>query len=147
MYWFCHISTWIRHRYTCVPHPEPSSLLPEKVADFKCPYHAFAAIGFLLLDIVHSQWCWWSIFQHPSLRGPEGQVPTSIGRAWISIMYVLGQLWGIRISFCANRWELFPIYCSGEFRSRSVMVDKSSLDNTGNSSSRTGFDRMWDSEG
>ena len=28
LYWFCHISTWICHRYTCVPHPEPSSLLP-----------------------------------------------------------------------------------------------------------------------
>ena len=28
LYWFCHISTWIRHRYTRVCHPEPSSLLP-----------------------------------------------------------------------------------------------------------------------
>ena len=28
LYWFCHISKWIRHRYTHVPHPEPSSLLP-----------------------------------------------------------------------------------------------------------------------
>ena len=28
LYWFCHTSTWIRHRYTCAPHPEPSSLLP-----------------------------------------------------------------------------------------------------------------------
>ena len=28
LYWFCHISTSIRHRYTRVPHPEPSSLLP-----------------------------------------------------------------------------------------------------------------------
>ena len=27
LYWFCHISTWIRQRYTRVPHPEPSSLL------------------------------------------------------------------------------------------------------------------------
>ena len=27
-YWFCHISNWIRHRYTCVTHPEASSLLP-----------------------------------------------------------------------------------------------------------------------
>ena len=26
LYWFCQISKWIRHRYTCVPHPEPSSL-------------------------------------------------------------------------------------------------------------------------
>ena len=25
---FCHISTWIHHRYIRVPHPEPSSLLP-----------------------------------------------------------------------------------------------------------------------
>ena len=28
LYWFCQISKWICHRYTCVPHPEPSSLLP-----------------------------------------------------------------------------------------------------------------------
>ena len=28
LYWFCQISRWIHHRYTCVPHPEPSSLLP-----------------------------------------------------------------------------------------------------------------------
>ena len=28
LFWFCHISTCIHHRYTHVPHPEPSSLLP-----------------------------------------------------------------------------------------------------------------------
>ena len=28
LYWFCHISKWIHHRYICVPHPEPSSVLP-----------------------------------------------------------------------------------------------------------------------
>ena len=28
LYWFCHISKWICHRYTCVLYPEPSSLLP-----------------------------------------------------------------------------------------------------------------------
>ena len=28
LYWFCQISKWIHHRYTHVPHPEPSSLLP-----------------------------------------------------------------------------------------------------------------------
>ena len=28
LYWFCHISKRICHRYTCVPHPEPSSLPP-----------------------------------------------------------------------------------------------------------------------
>ena len=30
LYWFCHTSTWIRHRYTCVPHPEPPSHLPPR---------------------------------------------------------------------------------------------------------------------
>ena len=28
LYWFCQISKWIHHRYTRVPHPKPSSLLP-----------------------------------------------------------------------------------------------------------------------
>ena len=28
LYYFCQISKWIHHRYTCVPHPEPSSLIP-----------------------------------------------------------------------------------------------------------------------
>ena len=28
LYWFCQTSKWIHHRYTCVHHPEPSSLLP-----------------------------------------------------------------------------------------------------------------------
>ena len=28
LYWFCYTSTWICHRYTRIPHPEPPSLLP-----------------------------------------------------------------------------------------------------------------------
>ena len=28
LYWFSHTSTWIHHGYTCLPNPEPSSLLP-----------------------------------------------------------------------------------------------------------------------
>ena len=28
LYWFCHISKWIHHRYTCVSHPESSLHLP-----------------------------------------------------------------------------------------------------------------------
>ena len=34
LYWFCQISKWICHRYTCVPYPEPSSLLRPP-----SPYH------------------------------------------------------------------------------------------------------------
>ena len=37
LYWFCHISKWTRHRHTCVPHPEPSSLLPPHTIPLGCP--------------------------------------------------------------------------------------------------------------
>ena len=37
LYWFCHISTWIHHRYTRVPYPEPSSLLSPRTIPLGCP--------------------------------------------------------------------------------------------------------------
>ena len=37
LYWFCHISTWIHHRYTHIPHPEPSSLLPPHTSPLSHP--------------------------------------------------------------------------------------------------------------
>ena len=37
LYWFWHISTWICHRYTRVPHPEPFSLLPPHTLPLGCP--------------------------------------------------------------------------------------------------------------
>ena len=37
LYWFCQILKWIHHRYTCVPHPEPSSLLPPHTIPLGCP--------------------------------------------------------------------------------------------------------------
>jgi len=55
LYWFWHISKWIRHRYTCVPHPEPSSHLP--------PWHLylifFASVRFIpLLSFIVSIFAW-----------------------------------------------------------------------------------------
>ena len=37
MYLLCHISTCIHHRYTRVPHPEPSFLLPPRTIPLGCP--------------------------------------------------------------------------------------------------------------
>ena len=37
LYWVCHISKWICHRYTCVPRPEPSSLFPSHTIPLGCP--------------------------------------------------------------------------------------------------------------
>ena len=62
LYWFCHISKWIRHRYTLVPHPEPSSLLPPRTIPLGHPsalapsiqYHASNLDWRLFIyDIIH----------------------------------------------------------------------------------------------
>ena len=37
VYWFCHISKWICHWYTCVLHPEPSSLLSPRTIPVGIP--------------------------------------------------------------------------------------------------------------
>ena len=49
LYWFCHTSTWIRHRYTRVPHPEPSSLPVPPL--WVIPMHQLQASSF-----VHRTW-------------------------------------------------------------------------------------------
>ena len=37
LYWFCHISTWIRRRYPRVPHSESSSLFPPRTISLGRP--------------------------------------------------------------------------------------------------------------
>ena len=48
---FCQISKWIRHRYTCVPHPEPSSLLLPIPSLWVVPVHQPQATS-----IMHQTW-------------------------------------------------------------------------------------------
>ena len=51
LYWFCHISKWIRHRYTCVPHPEPSSFLPPHTIPLGCPSAPASRIQYRALNL------------------------------------------------------------------------------------------------
>ena len=51
LYWFCHISKWIRHRYTCVPHPEPSSLLPPHTIPLGHPSAPAPSIQYRALNL------------------------------------------------------------------------------------------------
>ena len=74
LYWFCHISKWIHHRYACVPHPEPSSLLPPHTIPLGRPsvpapsiqYHAlnldWRFISYMTLYIF---WCHFPKSSHP----------------------------------------------------------------------------------
>ena len=45
LYWFCHISTWICHKYTRVPHAEPASLLPPHVSWYHAAHSEWRDIG------------------------------------------------------------------------------------------------------
>ena len=47
----CQISKWIRHRYTCVPHPEPSSLLPPHTIPLGCPSALAPSIQYRALNL------------------------------------------------------------------------------------------------
>ena len=51
LYWFCHISKWIHHRYACVPHPEHSSLLPPHTILLGRPSAPAPSIQYLALNL------------------------------------------------------------------------------------------------
>ena len=62
LYWFCHTSTCIRHRYTHVPRPEPPSLLPPRhpsgLSQCTSPKHPVSCIEpglvtHFIYDIIH----------------------------------------------------------------------------------------------
>ena len=76
MYWFCHISKWIRHRYTCVPHPEPSSLLPPPTIPLGRPSAPAASIQYRASNL---KWCLYRV----SLLRLSG-----VGSSLVSVYYI-----------------------------------------------------------
>ena len=57
LYWFCPL-TWIHHRCTCVPHPEPPSHLPPHPIPQGCP----SALA--LSALFHASTLDWSSISH-----------------------------------------------------------------------------------
>ena len=51
LYWLCHTSTWILHRYTCVPHPEPSSILSPRTIPLGRPSAPAPSIQYHALNL------------------------------------------------------------------------------------------------
>ena len=77
LYYFCQILKWIRHRYTCVPHPEPSSLLPPHTLPLGRPSAAAPSIqyrasnldwrlvSYMILYMFQCQCDIWEDFENP----------------------------------------------------------------------------------
>ena len=77
LYWFCHTSTCIHHRYTRVLHPEPPSLLPPRTIPLGHPSAPAPSIQYHALNLG-----WWLVSYMiyasiPTLKPSTNQGPTS----------------------------------------------------------------------
>ena len=118
LYWFCHISKWIRHRYTRVPHPEPSSLLPPHPSgSSQCtsPKHPVSCIepGLatrFIYDIIHVSMPFSQII-------PPSPSPTESKRLfYTSVSLLLSHIQGYRNHL--SKFHIYVlVYCIGVFLS------------------------------
>ena len=87
MWCFCHTSTWISHRCTCVPHPEPPTHLPTHPIPLGCPrapvlkvlrkLHSSGVASFLNSPALNL-WRCPGTFQ-PRLAGPPARAESRMG--------------------------------------------------------------------
>ena len=119
-YWFCHISKWIRHRYTCVPHPEPSSLLPPHTIPLGHPsapapsvqYHAsnldWRLVSYMILYMFQC---------HYSQIIPPSPSPTESKRLfYTSVSLLLSRIQGY--CYHVSKFHIYAlVYCIGVFLS------------------------------
>ena len=117
LYRFCQILTWIHHRYTCVPHPEPSSLPIPSL--WVVPVHQPQASS-----IVHRTWTgdsfhtWYIHVSMPfsQIFPPSPSPIESIRLFYTSVSLLLSRVQGYcyhlsKVHICAL------VYCIGVFLS------------------------------
>jgi len=119
LYWFCHISKWICHRYTCVPHPEPSSQLLPIPSLWVVPVHQPQASS-----IVHRTWTgdsfhiWYYIYFNAFVpHHPPSPSPTeSKGLFYTSVSLLLSCIQGY--CYHLSKFHIYAlVYCIGVFLS------------------------------
>jgi len=107
LYWFCHISKWICHRYTCVPHPEPSSLLSPHTIPLDHPSAPAPSIQYRASNLD------WRLVSYMIVYIFQCHSPYIFICCWIhfsSILLILSSCsWGILIFNCISLtfFELF----------------------------------------
>ena len=115
LYWFHHTSTWIHHRYTRVPHPEPPSLLP--------PYtillgHPSAPAPSILYSASNLDWRFVSymilyMFQcHSPKQSHPLPLPQSPKDCSIHVSLLLSRIQGYR--YHLSKFHIYVlVYCIG----------------------------------
>ena len=119
LYWFCQIPKWILHRYTCVPHPEPSSLLPPHTIPLGRPSAPAPSIQYRALNLD-----WWLVsyvilymFQcHSPKSSHPLPLPESIRLFYTSVSLLLSRIQGY--CYHLSKFHIYVlIYCIGVFLS------------------------------
>ena len=119
LYWFCHTLTWICHRCTCGPHPEPSSHLPPHPIPLGHPSAPALSI------LYHASNLDWRFISHmiiymfqchspkPSHPRPLPQGPKDCS---ISVSRLLSRIQGYR--YHLSKFHIYAlVYCIGVFLS------------------------------
>ena len=117
LYWLCHISTWIHHRYTRVPHPEPSALPVPSLWVIQCtsPKQPVSCIepGLetrFIYDVIHVSMPFSQII-------PPSHSPTESKRLfYTSVSLLLSHIQG----YCnhLSKFHIYAlVYCIGVFLS------------------------------
>ena len=119
LYWFCHISTWICHRYTPVPHPEPTSLLPPCTIPLGRPSAPAPSIQYRASDldwrlvtyiILYTFQCHSPKSSHPL------PLPQSKRLSYISVSPLLSRIQGY--CYHLSKFHIYAlVYCIGVFLS------------------------------
>ena len=119
LYWFCHISKWIYHRYTRVPHPEPSSLLPPHTIPLGHPSAPAPSIQYRALNLD------WQLVSYMILYVsmpfsqiiPPSPSPTESKRLfYTSVSLLLSCIQGYCYHF--SKFHIYAlVYCIGVFLS------------------------------
>ena len=119
LYWFCHTSTWIRHRCTRVPNPEPSSHLPPHTIS---PGPPSAPAPSILCPVSNLDWQFVSyvivyMFQcHSPKSSHPHPLPQSRRLFYTSVSLLLSLIQGYH--YHLSKFHIYVlVYCIGVFLS------------------------------
>ena len=119
LYWFCHTSTWIHHRCTHVPHPEPPSYISPHTIPLDHPrapgpsilYHASSLVWRLVSHMISY------MFQcHSPKSSHTRPFPQSPKDCSIHVSLLLSRIQGYR--YHLSKFHVYVlVYCIGVFLS------------------------------